>query len=442
MARRQIVASIFDINLRPRTAALVCLAILAAILPILPTAQAQTYTVIHNFTGGGGGAWPWTDLMITSNGRMYGTTFHGGSSQDFFCEYSGCGIVFELYPRNGNWIFNSLYAFRLQYGGFPKSAPLVGRDGALYGAALTGGMLSSDCISSGCGTVYKLQTSPTPPPNLLLSWHPTIAYAFTGSENDGGNPGGIIRDQAGNLYGADGGGQFACGLVYELSYTGGNWTFSKLYDGFSCHGDYESIGPGGLVLDPDGNFYGVTYNGGNGQCTSYRLGCGTVFKLTHSGSGWTGTTLYEFNEGSDGGGVAGLVRDAAGNLFGGTESGGSGGGGTVWELSPTQGGGWTFQVLQNFQGSEYTGPIGRMAFDAAGNLYGVTQSLGAYGFGNVFKFTPSDGNWVYTDLYDFTGGNDGAFPLKGPTLDASGNIYGTASYAGAYNQGVVWQIAP
>lgn len=439
---RQGAASIFEVNLRTGAVALAWTLLLVMTLFAAPAAQAQTYTVIHNFTGGIAGDWPWTDLTITPSGTMYGTTFHGGSSQDFDCEYSGCGIVFELYRRNGSWIFNPLYDFRIQYGGFPKSAPVIGSDGALYGAALTGGQLSSDCINSGCGTVYKLQPSPTPPSTVILGWHPTIVYGFTGTENDGGNPGGLIRDQAGNLYGADGGGPAACGLIYELSRSGNSWVLNKLYDGFTCHGDYESIGPGGLVFDNDGNLYGVTYEGGSGQCTAYRLGCGTVFKLTHTDSGWTANTLYEFNQATDGGGVVGLVRDAAGNLYGGAESGGSGGGGAVWELSPAGGGGWTFTVLYNFPGSNYTGPAGRMALDAAGNLYGITQSDGAFGRGNVFKFTPSNGGWIYTSLYDFTGGNDGAFPLKGPSLDAAGNIYGTAYYAGADNGGVVWEITP
>ena len=415
--------------------------LLAAAVLCGSSAEAQTYTVLHSFTGGYAGAWPWTDLTITPSGHMYGTTFHGGPGTDFYCQYTGCGTVFEIYQRGGAWIFNPLYDFRLQYGGFPKSAPVIGADGALYGAALTGGLLSSDCINAGCGTIYKLQPSPTAPASPFLSWHPAIAYAFTGSEDDGGNPGGIIRDAAGNLYGGNGGGPYACGLIYELSRDGSGWTFSKLYDGFACNGDYESRGPGGLVFDSDGNLYGITYNGGGGQCTSYRLGCGTVFKLTHTDSGWVETTLYEFNQATDGGGAAGLVRDAAGNLYGGTESGGSGGGGTVWELSPIDGG-WIFNVLYNFQGTEFNGPAGRMALDAAGNLFGITQADGAYGFGNVFKLTPSNGGWVYTDLYDFTNGNDGASPLKGPTLDAAGNLFGTASSAGADNAGVVWEITP
>ena len=406
-------------------------------------AQAQTFTAIHTFTGGYAGSWPWTDLTITPTEHIYGTTFHGGPGTDFYCQYTGCGTVFEMYQRNGTWIFNPLYDFRLQYGGFPKSAPLVGADGALYGATLTGGLLSSDCDNAGCGTIYRLQPSATPPADPFLSWHPAIAYEFSGSEDDGGGPGGIIRDAAGNLYGGNGGGPYACGLIYELSRNGSGWTFTKLYDGFACNGDYESRGPGGLVFDSDGNLYGITYNGGGGQCTSYRLGCGTVFKLTHTDSGWTATTLHEFNEATEGGGVAGLVRDAAGNLYGGAESGGSGGGGTVWELSPTDGGGWNFQVLYNFTGiGDYRGPIGRMVLDAAGNLYGVTQADGANNYGNIFKFTPSNGGWVYTDIHDFTYGDDGAFPLRGPTLDAAGNLFGTASAAGYFSYGVVWEITP
>jgi uncharacterized repeat protein (TIGR03803 family) len=79
-----------------------------------------------------------------------------------------------------------------------------------------------------------------------------------------------------------------------------------------------------------------------------------------------------------------------------------------------------------------------MIMDVAGNLYGTTYTIGAYGYGSVFKLAPSGGGWAYTDLYDFTGGNDGGYIWAGLVMDANDNLYGTASSGGAYGNGVVF----
>ena len=80
--------------------------------------------------------------------------------------------------------------------------------------------------------------------------------------------------------------------------------------------------------------------------------------------------------------------------------------------------------------------------DAAGNLYGTTRCDGANRMGNIFKLTPSSGRWTYTALHDFSGGDDGAYPLSNVIMDASGNLYGTASAGGSQGHGVVWEITP
>jgi uncharacterized repeat protein (TIGR03803 family) len=140
-----------------------------------------------------------------------------------------------------------------------------------------------------------------------------------------------------------------------------------------------------------------------------------------------------------GGSDGGLIRDSSGNLYGTTLSGGTNGGGTVYELSPSNGG-WTFTTLYNLSGN--AGSYAVLTMDAAGDLYGTTTGDGIYGHGNVFKLTPSNGDWTYTSLHDFTGGSDGGTPFGQVTLDASGNLYGTASVGGANDAGVVWEITP
>ena len=113
---------------------------------------------------------------------------------------------------------------------------------------------------------------------------------------------------------------------------------------------------------------------------------------------------------------SGLIKDAAGNLYGATvylpNSGGS-----AFELSPS-GDGWNYNFISAFQGGLNLGPYASLMMDAAGNLYGTTFADGQYGYGTVFKLTRSGGSWSYQSLHNFTGGNDGASPMAPLILDS------------------------
>jgi uncharacterized repeat protein (TIGR03803 family) len=246
-----------------------------------------------------------------------------------------------------------------------------------------------------------------------------------------------LIDSAGNIYGTtfSGGnlqacGGTGCGTVYKLTRSGSGWMQSVLHR-FS--GPDGATPYSGLVPDAAGNLYGTTVNGG-------ASGNGTVYQVTPSGSGWTETVIHDFQNSSDGRWpVAGLVMDAAGNLYGAAEVGGSGGGGTVYKLTFSNGH-WTFATIYSFTGT--AGPYSRLTLDGDGNLYGSTYGDGSAGFGMVFKLTRFNGGWSLGVLHNFSGGSDGASPLGGVILDASGNVYGTAETGGAYGQGVVFKIAP
>ena len=191
----------------------------------------------------------------------------------------------------------------------------------------------------------------------------------------------------------------------------------------------------GLIFDAAGNLYGTTEGGG-------ASGGGTVFKLAPNQDGsWTESVLHSFN-GSDGSGpFAGLIFDAAGNLYGTTYYGGAFRYGNVFKLAPNQDGSWTESVLHSFNGSDGSGPEAGLIFDAAGNLYGTTVGGGASGYGTVFKLAPNqDGNWTESVLHSFNG-SDGANPLASLIFDAAGNLYGT-TYGGASGYGTVFKLAP
>lgn len=381
--------------------------------------QAQTFTVIHTFSGGGDGYQPYSGVTVDKAGNLYGTT-----TQNYR------GTVFQMKHRNGAWIFNTLY----QFGNgewMPQGRLVFGPGGALYGTTYTGG--NGFCTEFGCGTVYSLRPPQTFCRGVSCPWTASF-YSFTGP--DGFAPGivALAFDGAGNIYGTTTEGGNYSGNVFQLTRSNGGWTATSIHD-FNGSDGYEPYS--GVTLDAQGNVYGTAWMlGPNNK--------GTVYRLTHSGSGWTEDTLYSFPNNSDGSNpVGGLVFDQAGNLFGTTQSGGTGGGGTVFELSPS-GGGWNFTVLYSFSGQN--GPLDTLAMDAGGNLYGTTYGDGTYGYGSVFKLTRNNGSWSYTDLHDFTSGADGANPVGGVSLDTSGNLYGTTSDGAggpcSLGCGTVWEITP
>ncbi|HXM60072.1 MAG TPA: choice-of-anchor tandem repeat GloVer-containing protein [Terriglobales bacterium] len=162
----------------------------------------------------------------------------------------------------------------------------------------------------------------------------------------------------------------------------------------------------------------------------------------------TETVLHNFNDnGTDGYYPYGaLIFDKAGNLYGTTVWGGTNNMGTVFELTPKGGGGWTETVLHNFGGAkDGSFPWGTLIFDAAGNLYGTTQTGGTYEYGTVFEMTPGkNGVWKEKVLHSFNGGNgkDGVGPLAGVIFDGSGNLYGTTELGGLYSFGIVFELSP
>jgi uncharacterized repeat protein (TIGR03803 family) len=193
------------------------------------------------------------------------------------------------------------------------------------------------------------------------------------------------------------------------------------------------------VFDSAGNLYGTTENDG-------AFGDGTVFQVSPGGNGqWTLSNIYDFAGASDGAlPAAGLVIDAAGNLYGTTGAGGLTYG-VVFELSPSSGGQWNESVLYTFTKTDGRWPSDDLALDAAGNLYGTGYSGGSsqmclYGCGTVFELTPNGGTWTQTILHNFNDGTDGSYPTAGLVLDSAGNLYGTTTEGGSGNQGVVFEI--
>jgi len=405
-----------------------------AMFSAAPLLQAQTYSVLHTFTGGNDGGHPGR-LTMDRQGNLYGSSLLGGYD-GAACQYggsNGCGAVFELKHSAHGWLFAPLYTFQ---GGADGSRPgpvVFGPEGALYGTTMGGG--SCQEFQYGCGTIFKL----TPPPSFcttaLCPWVKTTLYTFAGGD-DGWNYGwddlGPVTFGAdGSMYGATRyGGYYDDGVVFKLAPSNGGWTESVIH---TFHEDgYDGEWPSdGVVLDQAGNLYGVTWAGGANYA-------GTIYELSPSGGGWTETTLHSFADGNNLEPEGGLIFDQAGNHYGTTTNTYNDRDGNVFKLTPYNGS-WTYSVLYQFtDGLAGTGPKAPLTMDASGNIYGTAWD--APGGGSVFQLTPYNGGWVENYLYEFTDGADGGYPVSNVLFDARGNLYGTASSYGSDNWGVLWEI--
>jgi uncharacterized repeat protein (TIGR03803 family) len=190
-----------------------------------------------------------------------------------------------------------------------------------------------------------------------------------------------------------------------------------------------------VIFDAKGNLYGTTALGG-------ASGAGAVFELIPSNGKWTEKVLHSFN-GQDGAEpFASLIFDAKGNLYGTTEAGGANGDGTVFELTSSKGS-WTETTLYNFNGQDGNEPEGGVVFDAKGNLYGTTTLGGTYDDGTVFELTSSGGKWTERVLHNFNpSGKDALFPEASVVFDSNGNLYGTTYGGGANGAGTVFELTP
>jgi uncharacterized repeat protein (TIGR03803 family) len=381
--------------------------------------------VLYAFQGGSDGAHPPAAGLITDDtGDLFGVTSGGGGGTD--CQGdNGCGTVFELAPDGSEVV---LHAFAGGCDGTsPTSRLTVDGSGNFYGVTGEGG----SCNDEGFGTVFKLAPGGAE----------SVVYAFKGG-TDGEEPSSaLVSDRKGDLFGTTpSGGNGAgcpydtgCGTLFEVKPNGKK---AILYSFCSQTGCMDGAGPGGILRDNAGNFFGVAGGGGGTDCSDGTNGCGTVFELA---AGGTETVLYAFSGGSDGAfPVAGLLADKAGNFYGTTETGGSANRGTVFKLAP----GGTETVLYSFQGgSDGEYPDGILTADKAGNLYGTTGNGGGArckgnGCGTVFKLSP-DG--TETVLNAFTHGH-GQFPAGALLLGKHDELYGTTESGGKNGDGVVFSV--
>ncbi len=265
-----------------------------------------------------------------------------------------------------------------------------------------------------------------------------VLHSFNGL--DGRQPyAGVTLDRGGNLYGTAYYGGTGAGTVYKLTHQGSGWTLNVL-SSFAGGGANPYAG---VIVGPNGTLYGTTSK------TSVDGGNGTVFNLSPpptvcktSLCPWTEALLYTFAGPPDGygPGLGDVTFDPAGNMYGTTYSGGNDYG-IVYELKPS-GGSWTENVIQSFGYGDGAYPYSRVILDSAGNLYGTTWGGGANGDGTVFELTFSGSGWTDAVLYSFQTASDGGNPYAGLIFDSSGNLYGATSSGGSGGGGTVFKLTP
>jgi uncharacterized repeat protein (TIGR03803 family) len=422
-------------------------------------ASAYTFKTLHVFCtnsqcpdGWGAEGAP----IANGSGALFGVTGGGGNSQN-------SGTIYELVPKkSGKWKFHTLYTFCFQAdcadGNQPRGTIVADVHGNLYGTTQSGGKYNEGVVfeftprskkGGALKVLYDFCAQTHCPDGYEPSERLTYAGAAAGGLYDGVSPlygVAAITDTKG----------FA-GIVYQLT-PGKTWTQSILYRFCSAPNCSDGELPTNLVMDANGDLLGEAMPG-----TSVNLG--TVFELAPSGTGqWTETTLYQFCTQGEAGcqtgteGAGPLLIDSAGNLYDGGGDGKPGnncpytyGCGTLFKIVPngvnsTESVLYYFCKLQDCKDG-LDGP--KLVMDSASNIFGETDQGGGNdkvynrGAGTVFQFT---GGAIKT-LYAFcTQANcaDGATPLGGLTIDASGDIFG-ATYtggAGAFGKGTIFELVP
>jgi uncharacterized repeat protein (TIGR03803 family) len=289
-----------------------------------------TEKILWNFTYGEDGGTPFTNVVFDSKGNAYGTTEAGGNAE---CSPNigtiGCGTVYKLTPTtSGEWNESSLVVFpdSSGKGGIIPGNLTIDKHDNLFGVTIMGGASNSCENENGCGSVFELVSHPDD------SFTYNLLYQFANSVTDGSNPTGLVMNGE-HLFGAAGfGGTAGDGAVWELSPSDSGWTESVLYN---FQGGTDGLDPdSNLFVASNGALYGTTVYGGHNppHCTA---GCGTLFRVANSESGWSERVLVRFDKsnGNGYGGASVSLEDSAGNLYGVTGLGGSSNHGIVFELS-------------------------------------------------------------------------------------------------------------
>jgi uncharacterized repeat protein (TIGR03803 family) len=369
-------------------------------------ANGAPLTPLYQFVGLNDGRVPQANLMLASDGFLYGTTSSGGTSNN--------GVIFKVSPNgSGYQVAHNL----LPLEGSDPNALMQASDTNLYGTTQSGG--------AGYGGIFQFIINPGASQYKL-----TPLLSFIGFGDDGYDPlSGLIQATDGNLYGTTrSGGLGGDGTLFYFNPAAASAppiTITPYYV------PSPSAFPVGMMQASDGNLYGAT-----------ALGDGAIFYF-QPGTGAGPTNLHVFSGAPSDGSKpsAGLAETGDGWLYGTTSGGGSNGWGSIFRVLPLTAGStppYPDQLLYSFtEGGDGANPqAGLVAYNGA--LYGTT-TYGASQFGTVFEYIPPTGSFagLLITIHQFNGA-DGHSPNG--LFVANGNLYGTTQYGGGSGNGTVFKI--
>ena len=365
-------------------------------------------TTLVTFNGTTNEENPYGGLIVDAAGNLFGTTEGVGEI------VNEAGTVFEIAKTGGNYAStpNTLVSFNITNGASPTGGLIADAAGDLFGTAFDGG-------ANNGGTVFEIAKT-----GGSYASTPTTLVNFNGTNGQFPEDG-LIADTAGNLFGTtSSGGANGDGTVFEIAKTGGSYASTPTtLVSFNSTNGADPVG--GLITDAAGDLFGATEIGGANKD-------GTVFEIVKTGGSYasTPTTLASFDGTNGLDPYAGVIADAAGDLFGTTE-GGLSADGTVFELVNNGSGSYKLTTLVSFNGTDGRNPTGGLIVDGAGNLFGMTDFGGANKDGTAFEIPFIDGSYASTPttLVNFNGTN-GQFPEDGLTADTAGHLFGTTSSGG------------
>jgi uncharacterized repeat protein (TIGR03803 family) len=394
-----------------RTIVCVALGLISAAATPLRAAPTPTaaFTTVQSFSQVLDGVQPVSPLVLGADGNYYGVSTRGGRADD--------GVVFQTTPSGTTTIFFD-FANDDTGGTHPRAGLCIAGDGNFYGTTSQGG-------ANGDGTLFQLTTAGVE----------TTFHSFVGS-SDGSTPvGTLVRGATSGLFGVcSSGGSSSSGTVFELT-TGGGFVVLHAFGGFVGNNNVNDgkFPNSGLCLgSSDGNFYGVTGEGGAGTS-------GAVYSITSTG---TYTLLHSFDLTTGGFPDGALVElsGTPGTFMGVTALGGANKEGVVYQISSTM----QFNDVYDFsldQGA-IGEPFGQLTRGSEGLYYGFGAEGGANDSGGIYAISPLGG---VTSVRASFGRLDGETPLEttaGLTAANGGNLFfGVTELFGASNQGLIFTLA-
>jgi uncharacterized repeat protein (TIGR03803 family) len=355
------------------------------------------FTEIFSFNGEESGRIPLGSLIQASNGKLYGTTGHGGVNNK--------GVLFEW-----DLLANS-YSKKVDFGdsigGIPYRAMLQADNGKLYGMTSSGGMYGN---------------------GVLFEWDPETEIFKKLLDFDGENGrmpmGSLIQLHSGKLFGmTSGGGTDEKGVLFEFDIATG--AYSKRLD---FNGENGQNPEGSLFLARSGKLYAVTFEGG-----AYNMG--VIFEWDPDLNTYTKKIDFQWNDGAKP--VGKLEQADNGKLYGLTRSGGTNNWGVLFEWDPE-----TNTYSKKIDFDEKNGLYPRNSLVKAGNgkLFGMTGEGGVYNMGVLFEWYAESG--IYTKILDFNKSGNGRYPTGTLVRINTGKLYGMTQQGGSSNLGVIFEVNP